>query len=346
MMLSSPRTGRAPLAGPGGRGIPVIIVTGPLGAGKTTLIRALLDTPEGANSAVIVNEFGEIGIDDALLRASSDATVLLGNGCLCCRQSSDLDATLRALFIDRLHGAIPSFARVLIETSGLADPGPILQTFMAERGLHEMFGLQQVVTVIDAVNGAANLAAMPEAVRQVALADRIILTKADLSPPSRVDALKAALASINAAAPIITAEKGRVEPAVVISGSLISGLEQRTIGGPISHSRGIGSFTLTFDAPVRWPAFALAMRTLASLRGADLLRVKGLLALEGLRGPVVVHQVQHLAHPPMELNEWPDGPRCSRLVFITRNMERQAVADLFAAIARLQPDVKEENLDG
>ena len=331
-----------PVPRPGERGIPVIIVTGALGAGKTTLIRALLDTPEGAGSAVIVNEFGEIGIDDALLRASSDATVLLGNGCLSCRQSSDMDATLRSLFIDRRRGAVPSFARVLIETSGLADPGPILQTFMTERGLHEMFSLQQVVAVVDAVNGAANLAAMPEAVRQVALADRIILTKTDLMPSAHVDALMAAIGAINAAAPVAIAGDGRVAPDALISGSLISGLEQRPIGAPVSHSPGISSFTLTFDAPVRWPSFALAMRTLASLRGPDLLRAKGLLAVEGLKGPAVVHYVQHLAHPRVELNEWPEGSRRSRLVFITRNIERAAVTDLFAAIARLQPDAHGE----
>jgi G3E family GTPase len=345
---NQPHTGllRAPVPRPGGRGIPVIIITGALGAGKTTLIRALLDTPEGANSAVIVNEFGEIGIDDALLRASSDATVLLGNGCLCCRQSSDIDATLRGLFIDRGRGVVPSFSRVLIETSGLADPGPILQTFMVGRGLHEMFGLQQVVAVVDAVNGAANLAAMPEAIHQVALADRIILTKTDLSNPSQVDALKGAIVSINAVAPITIAEDSRVAPDMLIGGSLISSLDQRTLARPVSHSHGIGSFTLTFETPVHWHAFALAMRTIAALRGPDLLRAKGLLTVEGARGPVVVHFVQHLAHPRVELNEWPDGIRRSRMVFITRNIERQVVADLFAAIARLQPDVKEDRTDG
>jgi G3E family GTPase len=323
---------------PSGYGIPVIVVTGPLGAGKTTLIRALLDTPEGAGSAVIVNEFGEIGIDDALLREASDATVLLGNGCLCCRQSSGVEAALRALFLERARGAIPSFARVIIETSGLADPGPILQTFMTERGLNEMFGLQQVVTVIDAVNGVAALADMPEARRQIALADRVIVTKADLAPPANVEMLRAAIAGINAAAPVAIAEQGRIAPGHIVSGSLISGLEDRALGAPVAHSPDIGSFVLTFDAPIRWPAFSLAMRTLAALRGPDLLRAKGLLAAEGARGPIAVHYVQHLAHPPAELKAWPEGERVSRMVFITRDIQRQAVADLFAAIGRLQPE--------
>src|SRR6201994_4885841 len=164
-----------------GARLPVIAVTGFLGSGKTTLIRALLDKPEGANTAVVVNEFGEIGIDQALLRSSSDVTVLLGNGCLCCNIRTDLQETLRALFADRARGAVPSFERVIIETSGLADPGPVLQTFATDRALGREFHLQALVTVVDCVSGADNLARMPEARKQVALADRVILTKSDLA---------------------------------------------------------------------------------------------------------------------------------------------------------------------
>src|SRR5229473_4173791 len=146
---------------PRGARIPVTVVTGFLGAGKTTLIRALLDRPEGANTAVVVNEFGEVGIDHALLRSSSDTTVLLGNGCLCCAVRSDLEETLRTLFADRARGAVPSFERVVIETSGLADPGPLLQTFATDRALGREFHLQALVTVVDAPGGVGNLAAMP-----------------------------------------------------------------------------------------------------------------------------------------------------------------------------------------
>src|ERR1700690_2138540 len=157
---------------PRGARIPVSIVTGFLGAGKTTLIRGLLESPEGANTALIINEYGEIGIDNALLRASSDATVLLGNGCLCCTVRSDLQESLRALFADRARGAVPSFQRVVIETSGLADPGPLLQTFASDRALGQEFYLQALVTVVDAPGGAGNLDRSPEARQQVALADR------------------------------------------------------------------------------------------------------------------------------------------------------------------------------
>jgi G3E family GTPase len=350
--LASPfRTGAdgvfgRPSASPGGIGIPVIVVTGFLGAGKTTLIRALLGSPEGANSAVVVNEFGEIGIDDALLRESSDATVLLGNGCVCCRHSSELEATLRGLFVDRSRGALPSFERVLIETSGLADPGPILQSFLAERGgLQRMYGLQQVVTVIDAVNGEANLKGFVEARQQAALADMIVITKTDLAMPSQIERLQARIRDLNPAARIVPAS-GRNAAKAMLGGSLTNALDDRATTGHTEHSAGIGSFVLTFEAPLDWRAFSLAMQILAALRGPDLLRVKGLLTVAGTAGPVAVHYVRHLVHPPTELKAWPDGERRSRLVFITRNITKQAVADLFAATFRLQTETTEDHSDG
>jgi G3E family GTPase len=184
---------------PRGSRLPVIAVTGFLGSGKTTLIRALLTRPEGASTAIVVNEFGEIGIDQALLRSSSDLTVLIGNGCLCCNVRTDLQETLRTLFAERARGAVPSFERVIIETSGLADPGPVLQTFATDRALGREFHLQALVTVVDAVNGAGNIARMAEARKQVALADRIILTKTDLADPATLDRLTAHIATLSRA---------------------------------------------------------------------------------------------------------------------------------------------------
>src|SRR5271169_2340069 len=182
---------------PRGPRLPVVVVTGFLGSGKTTLIRGLLGKPEGAGTAVVVNEYGEIGIDHALLRSSSDVTVLLGNGCLCCNVRSDLEETLRGLFADRARGAVPSFARVVIETSGLADPGPVLQTFATDRALGREFHLQVLVCAVDAVAGEANFERMPEARQQAALADRIVVTKSDLADDGATERLVEKIATLN-----------------------------------------------------------------------------------------------------------------------------------------------------
>jgi len=327
----------APLFGrrqrrPRGPRLPVIAVTGFLGSGKTTLIRALLDKPEGANTAVVVNEYGEIGIDNALLRSSSDVTVLLGNGCLCCNIRTDLQETLRGLFADRARGAVPSFERVVIETSGLADPGPVLQTFATDRALGREFYLQALVSVVDAVNGEGNLERMPEAKKQVALADRIIVSKSDLVDPGATGRVVEYIASLNAA-PVTNAVNGEIEPSFLLDEPLST--RQRFDLGDTEHSHGLCSFSLFFDEPLSWPSFEQTMAVLTALRGHDLLRVKGFLALHECRGPVVVHFVQHVAHPPVELEDWPDADRRSRLVFVTRDLPRELVAQLFASVAQI-----------
>jgi G3E family GTPase len=314
---------------PRGARLPVVAVTGFLGSGKTTLIRALLDKPEGTGTAVVVNEYGEIGIDHALLRSSSDATVLLGNGCLCCNVRSDLQETLRALFADRARGVVPSFARVIIETSGLADPGPVLQTFATDRALGREFHLQALVCVVDAVAGEANFERMPEARKQVALADRIVVTKSDLVDVGMTERLVERIAALNPA-PIGIARNGEIDPSFLLDEPVAP---RRNFDlAEADHTHGLDSFSLIFDEPLSWPSFEQAMAVLMSLRGPDLLRVKGLVALAECRGPVVVHVVQHVAHPPVELEDWPDDDRRSRLVFVTRGLKREAVARLFAGI--------------
>jgi G3E family GTPase len=319
---------------PRGARIPVTVVTGFLGAGKTTLIRELLTRPEGANTAVVVNEFGEIGIDHALLRSSSDVTVLLGNGCVCCAVRTDLQESLRTLFAERGRGAVPSFERVIIETSGLADPGPVLQTIASDRALGDVFHLQGLVAVVDAPGGAGNLDQAPEARQQVALADRIVLTKTDLAGKAAATALTGRLGALSAA-PVATAINGAIDPAFLLEESL--DLSARVAAHEHdhahAHSHGIDSFAVFFERPLPWPVFEQAMAVLTGLRGADLLRIKGLVAVEGCRGPVVVHAVQHVAHRPVELEDWPDGDRRSRLVFITRNLAKGQIEQLFAAVA-------------
>jgi G3E family GTPase len=313
-----------------GARIPVTVVTGFLGAGKTTLIRRFLASPEGQGTAVIVNEFGAVGIDDALVRDAAEQTILLGNGCVCCITRTDLQLALRQLLIDRERGLVPNFARVVIETSGLADPAPILQTFSTDRALGGEFHID-VITVIDAVNGETTLSEAAEARKQVILADRLIVAKSDLAAAG-LDSFTPHLQKLNPRAPIDCAVNGALDPERFIAPATA---ERGSFVAEAEHSDGISSFVLERQHPIDWPTFSRTMETLIALRGAELLRVKGILNVAGCRGPVVVQYVQHLAHPPVELQSWPDQNRDSRVVFITRNIQEAAIRDLFAGVERL-----------
>src|SRR5580700_1442226 len=300
-----------------GAKIPVTVVTGFLGSGKTTLLQRFLASPEGQGTAVIINEFGAVGIDDALVRDSAEETVLLGNGCVCCITRTDLQAALR---------------RIVIETSGLADPGPILQTFSTDRALGGEFHIDLVLTVVDAVNGETALDSAAEARKQAILADRLVISKTDLADAAAIERLTRRLQNLNPRATIDIAVKGALDPQRVIEPA--AG-ERSGFVAEAAHSDGIASFVIEQQTPIEWLAFARAMETLTGLRGADLLRVKGILNVAGCRGPVVVQYVQHLAHPPVELESWPDSNRDSRVVFITRNIEERDVRALFAAVQAL-----------
>jgi G3E family GTPase len=315
-----------------GARIPVTVVTGFLGAGKTTLIGHFLKSPEGAGTAVIVNEFGSVGIDDVLLREAAEETVLLGNGCICCITRTDLQIALRRLVFDRERGTVPRFGRIVIETSGLADPAPILQTFSTDRALGGEFHIDVVLAVVDAVNGEAELDSAAEARTQVILADRLVIAKTDLATPAAVERLTQRLQHLNPRAAIDIAVAGDLDPNRIIEPA--TG-ERSGFLAEAEHGDGIASFVIVREEPLQWQCFSRAMETLLALRGADLLRVKGLLNVAGCRGPVVVQYVQHLAHPPVELQAWPDADHTSRIVFITRNIAERDVRNLFAAVAAL-----------
>jgi G3E family GTPase len=354
-MTDAPPTPRRrdPIAGK----LPVTLLTGYLGSGKTTLLAKLLRDPAMDRAAVIVNEFGEVGIDHELLQASSENTALLENGCLCCAVRTDLQETLRDLFARRRAGQVIDFDRVFIETSGLADPVPVVHTLRTDGVLGAQFRLDAVVTLVDAVNGASQLDAAPEAPRQVAVADRIVVTKTDIAEARSAAALEERLRSLNPYALMTRAEHGVLDPEflrrVAPQSTRAPAAEiDRWLNAPASeapsgaylrerartgvHDASIRSFCLWFERPFTWDAISGALQLLASLRGADLLRMKGIVNIEGEAGPVVVQGAQHLFHAPVTLEAWPGTDRRSRIVFITRNIERGAVAQLLEAVAKVQ----------
>jgi G3E family GTPase len=257
----------------------------------------------------------------------------------------DLQETMRDLFIKRRNGEIIDFDRVVIETTGLADPAPVMQTLITDTLLLEQYRLDCVVTLVDSVNAPGQLKEFSEPVKQVALADRLVITKSDLVGQKQLTALQDRLREINPKAPVKIALNGEIELSFLIDVGLRrtqARLEEieRWLGEDDEHEHGhahrhdetVQSFGLRFDKPFSWPAFTQCMEVLTALRGPDLLRVKGLVNVEGKSGPMVVQGVQHLFHPPLELAAWPSADRGSRLQFITRGIPRQVVADLFAAI--------------
>lgn len=312
--------------------VPVTIVTGFLGSGKTSLIKKLIDTPAGEKSAIIVNEFGEIGFDQAILSTDEQEAILLGNGCLCCSIRTDLQETMRALFVSRMRGTV-DFRRVIIETSGLADPGPLLQTFLTDRALAEEFHLSGLIGVVDPLMFESTIASHPIARKQIALADRIIVTKADLAVESQRSKIEYLLETLAHGRPVRSLRSGEVDPHFLLSEDMVLDATDRhsPLNDHADHD-GIISFPVVFSEPVRWDHFAEALRVLTQLRGKDILRVKGLVAVAESSGPVLIQAVQHLVHPPLTLQDWPDEDHRSRLIFITKGISKDQVNKLFEAV--------------
>jgi G3E family GTPase len=349
--------------------LPVTVLTGFLGSGKTTLLSQLLRRPEMKNTAVIINEFGEVGLDHELIRTGDETVALLESGCVCCTLRSDLADTLKELFLKRVKGQIPEFDRVIVETTGLADPAPLLHTLIVEPMTAARYRLEGVVTTIDAVNADAEMDVHREAVKQAAVADRIVLTKTDIAKPEMVERVRARLKEINPGAVPIEASHGAVHPDQLFGMSLDergNRLEAWLAADAHAsrhddhdhddhdhghhhhdhehddhhhHHDGIDSFCLAYAEPLDWDTIAEALDRLVSISGEKILRVKGILDVIGNDKPVVVHGVQHLFHPPSQLEAWPPGaPRNSRLVFITHGLKRDVVQrslDMFLDRARL-----------
>ena len=335
--------------------IPVNVVTGFLGSGKTTLLNRLLHSPQLARTAVLVNEFGEVGLDHLLLETLDAETVILQSGCVCCTIRGDLAEAMRALFGRRERGLVPRFDRLAIETTGLADPAPIVATLLAEPVIRHHFRLGNVITTVDAVNGAQHLAENPESVKQVAVADRIVLTKTELAGEVQVAELRAALRRLNPTAPMLAAASDPITPDDLMASDvydparrsaevrrwLDEEAHRATAAGrhhrpdPNRHDRDIRAFCLTFAEPLDWTAFGIWLTMLLHAHGARVLRVKGILNVAGLATPVVIHGVQHLIHPPAHLAVWPDPDHRSRIVFIVRGLDQSVIERSLAAFHRL-----------
>ncbi len=324
--------------------IPILVVSGFLGSGKTTLLRNLLLDPDAGEIAVIVNEFGEVGIDHHLVRKTDVRTTLLRNGCVCCSMRDDLSEALRHLLSQRERGTIPRFGRVVIETTGLADPAPILHTIVAEPVVRNHFRVERVVTTIDAVKGTSNLDTYGEALRQVAAADHLIVTKLDLATPEVTENLKARLRSINPAAAVVDASFGSIDFAPLLteeSHRTAAGLDRldgNSMAPAAVHTMSdrVASRCLVFDRQLNWQMFGIWLTMLLHRHGDRILRLKGLLNVGAERGPLLVEGVQHVIHVPRHLREWPDADRRSRIVFIARDLDLaqvEASLDAFQDLA-------------
>jgi G3E family GTPase len=306
--------------------LPVAVLTGALGSGKTTLLRALLAHTEMGETAVLVNELGEIGIDHHLLRRVDERTVLLSSGCVCCTMRGDLADELRDLVARRERGEIPPFRRVVVETTGIADPAPILYTLLAEPAVKHRFVLESLVATVDAVHGLGR----PESVKQAAVADALVVTKADLADPG---ALEERLAALNPTAPVVRASFGAVHPDALFAPRERDPRELEAPAPDHVHADEVTSFVLLRDGELDWTAFGIWLTMLLGARGSDVLRVKGLLNVGG-PGPLLLNGVQHAVHPPEHLPEWPDDDRRSRIVFIGCGIAKGEVEASLEAFSR------------
>lgn len=320
--------------------IPVTLLTGFLGSGKTTVLNRLLKALP--LTAVVMNEFGEVGLDHQLLEETRGPLALLAGGCVCCQIQGALAPTLKNLWMARDQGALPPFERLIVETTGIADPAPILATLAGDRWLAARYRLDGIVTTVDAQFGPAQLDEHAEAGRQVAVADRLLLTKTDLVTPAAVELARGRLAGLNPAAPVLEVVDGEVAPAAILGAAEAARANPRRwlaaeryrparlLGdAPVpAHADRIRAFSLSFDAPLDPQGVAAALEMLVAFRASHLLRMKAIVNLAGEDRPTVLHGVQHVLYPPVRLDAWPDDDRTSRFVFIVRDLDEAFVAKL------------------
>ncbi|MEO5326554.1 GTP-binding protein [Mesorhizobium sp. CC13] len=309
--------------------IPVHVLTGFLGSGKTTFLRHLLCEPDLADTAVVINEFGEVGLDHLLVREVSEDAVLLSSGCLCCAVRDDLVSTLADMLAMVKRGEVVPFRRVVVETTGLADPAPIMQAVMSDLKLRRGYRAGSIVATVDGVGGAGSIAQFAEAVQQVALADCVVVTKSDLIEPWRLDALHLDIAKVNPSVRrLVSSKTDKPRSAEIFDQPdhwQPRHMELSDVPMAGKHSVGVETFTVSVDKPVDWPVFVDWLELLLAGRGQSILRVKGLLSVAGDARPVIIHGVQHVVYPPEYLPRWPEGSEGGWLVFIARDLSLQAI---------------------
>lgn len=338
--------------------LPVSLLTGFLGSGKTTLLNRLIQHPEMARTAIIVNEFGDTPLDQHFIERSEGEVAVLANGCLCCNVQGDLEVALGTMFARREGGDVPAFDRLIIETSGLADPAPIMQLFLNKPLIVDNFRLDAVIATLDAIHGLRQLREHDEAVKQAAMADRLVITKTDLASGEDIDELALQLSRLNPRAPVVRTVQGSIVPSRLFGAGLedprgeassagprppdqVSVKAREDDGGNPRHTRhhlqGIDCFSLTFDEPIEWRGFSRWLTALKIRHADHLLRVKGILNFIGEEGPVAIHGVHHVFHPPVRLmRRAGDDPR-SRIVFITRGLTRDEVQADWRAFRAANP---------
>jgi G3E family GTPase len=334
------------------------VLTGFLGSGKTTLLNRLLREPSLADSAILINEIGSVAIDHHLVEwidgGNAMDVVVLKGGCTCCSVRGDLIEALRELYARRAQGALPAFSRAILETTGLADPAPVLFTLACDPVLRHKFEAGSVIATVDAVHGARQVQRYPECRKQIAVADRLMITKTDLANPSTVAPLTAELARINPAADILDIQgvntfgpllgtRGFSElraPAVAQN----MGKDLDVFANRTHHTQGVAALALKLEEPIEWAPFSVWLSLLLHSHGQNILRFKALLEVTGSSGPVMLDGVHHLVHAPIHLPAWPNGPRASRIVIIAQGLRMQRIEDslrdfLAAYAARQEPAV-------
>jgi len=326
----------------GGSRIPVSVLTGFLGSGKTTLLNRMLKDASWSDTAVIVNELGEIALDHLLIESASDSIQVLSSGCLCCTLQGDLRLTLADLFVRRVNGKVPAFQRVVVETTGLADPGPVANAVVSDALLRSEYRFSAIATTVDAMQAADQLQRYVEAQRQVALADVLILTKTDLVDEASRQRLVQQLATVNPVADVITSDHGQIDPALLFPHAerslrrAVNPSQRRLPGGAglqtAHHTPGAAAWSFVIEHPVHWSGLAAWMAHAAEHFGERLLRVKGIFTVAGERNVVAIHGIGRYFHPPERLEQPASPEGLSRLVCITRDLAEPEIASSLALL--------------